>query len=250
MISASQLKFLTALQVKKYRQKYSKFTLEGTKLVSELLQQDQIQVAAIYGLERWAEENASLIRPFYQKFNLVTEQELRKVSGLSTANQVLAVADTPDRPFEVHKSGFSMFLDGIRDPGNMGTLIRIADWFGMSAVYCSPDCVDYFSPKVVQSSMGAVLRVPLYQCSLMAIQEQASALPVIGAVMEGENVFDSKLPEDAILVIGNESTGIRPDIMPLLSQKVTIPRANQSQAESLNAAVAAGILAAMLTNRK
>ena len=149
MLSASQQKFLTALQVKKYRQKYRKFTLEGSKLVAELLSQNRVGVSALYGLERWAAGNAALLQPFYHLFNPVTEAELKKISALKTPQQVLAVAEIPEPALPPLQGAVSFYLDGIRDPGNLGAIIRIADWFGMTAVYLSHDCVAVFSPKVV-----------------------------------------------------------------------------------------------------
>lgn len=246
MLSASQQKYLTALQVKKYRQKYRKFTVEGSKMVLELLAQTRIPVAGIYGLERWADENAAALAPFYPIFNAVTEAELRKISTLTTPNGVLAVAALPG-PDSVPVSGsFAFYLDGIRDPGNLGTILRVADWFGMSAVYCSADCTDAFGPKVVQASMGSVLRMPVVEAGLDELVQTHPQLPVLGAVLGGENVFEADLPGQGLLVVGNESSGIRPEREALLTRRLTIPRSPGSSAESLNASVAAGILAALV----
>lgn len=248
MLSASQQKFLTALQVKKYRQKYYKFTVEGSKLVLELLAQMRVPVTAIYGLERWAAENAALLAPFNPIFNPVTEAELKKISALTTPNAVLAVAEMPeDTPFSFGEtSGVAFYLDGIRDPGNMGTILRIADWFGFAAVYCSPDCADVFSSKVVQASMGAILRVPVREVSIDALLAYSPGYPVLGAVLAGENLFQAKLPGSGLLVIGNEGSGISPEVEARLTHRLTIPRGPGSVAESLNASVAAGILAAFM----
>lgn len=246
MLSASQQKYLTALQVKKYRQKYRKFTVEGSKMVLELLAQTRIPVADIYGLERWADENAAALAPFYPIFNAVTEAELRKISTLTTPNGVLAVAELPAPDSGPVSGGFAFYLDGIRDPGNLGTILRVADWFGMTAVYCSADCADAFSPKVVQASMGSVLRMPVVEAGLDDLVQMHPQLPVLGAVLGGENVFEADLPGQGLLVIGNESSGIRPDLEALLTRRLTIPRGPGSSAESLNASVAAGILAALV----
>ncbi|MBK8967924.1 MAG: RNA methyltransferase [Saprospiraceae bacterium] len=246
MLSASQQKFLTALQVKKYRQKYRKFTVEGSKLVAELLVQKRIAVVSVFGLERWASENAALLAPFYHLFNAVTENDLKKVSALQTPPPVLAVAEMPEQPQPTLETGVAFYLDGIRDPGNLGTIIRVADWFGMPAVYCSPDCVDAFSPKVVQASMGAVLRIPLPAVELTEMLRNNPDLPVAGAVLDGDNIFTCDMPKHGLLVIGNEGGGIRPNVEILLTRRLTIPRAPGSAAESLNASVAAGILAAFV----
>ena len=213
-------------------------------MVAELLSQTRVAPKAVYGLERWAEENAALLQPFLHIFNPLTAAELKKVSALKTPQDVLAVAEIPAPP-QLTPSGISFFLDGIRDPGNLGTILRIADWFGMSAVYCSSDCVDAFGPKVVQASMGAILRVPLLEMDLIDLLADNPSLPVLGAVLDGENVLKTKFPKSGLLVIGNEGTGIRPEVEAQLTGRLTIPRAPGSQAESLNAAVAAGILAAL-----
>ncbi len=248
MLSASQQKFLTALHVKKYRQKYLKFTVEGTKMVAELLGQTRVPVVAVYGLERWAAENAERLAPFNEIFNPVTEFELKKISALSTPNEVLAVAAMPDSS-QLPLPAMAFYLDGIRDPGNFGTILRIADWFGLGAVYCSSDSVDAFSPKVVQASMGAVFRVPVLEVDLDVLLATQPAWPVLGAVLEGENLFSAQLPDTGLLVIGNEGSGIRPDVDARLTRRLTIPRGQGSGAESLNASVAAGILAAFIVGR-
>jgi len=252
MLSASQQKLLTALQVKKYRQKYHKFTVEGSKLVLELLAQTRVPVAAIYGLERWALENAAALAPFNAIFNPVTEAELKKISALTTPNAVLAVAEMPDSttPTSFGKGdGVAFYLDGIRDPGNMGTILRIADWFGFTAVFCSPDCADVYSQKVVQASMGAIFRTPVWEVAIPDLLAERPGCPVLGAILEGENLFEADLPASGLLVIGNEGSGISAEVEARLTHRLTIPRGPGSVAESLNASVAAGILAATVVGR-
>lgn len=250
MLSANQQKFLTSLYVKKYRQMYRKFIVEGEKMVAELFRQSRMAVSAVYGLERWAEANAALLQPFFEKFNLVTEAELKKISALSTPNQVLAVVEMPETPLHWAdlRAGYGFYLDGIQDPGNLGAILRVADWFGIRAVYCSSDSVDVYSPKVVQSGMGAFLRVPAYEVELNTLLEQMPGLPLLGAALDGENVFKAALPGHGLLVIGNEGKGMRPATEALLTRRLTIPKAAAGGAESLNAAVATGILAAVLTH--
>lgn len=251
MLSARQQKILSALQVKKYRQKYHKFTVEGSKLVLELLTQKRISISAIYGLERWAAENAATIAAFNQIFTPVSEAELKKISALTTPNAVLAVADMPEQPETgVQLQGATAFyLDGIRDPGNMGAILRIADWFGFAAVFCSPDCADVYNQKVVQASMGAVFRVPVQEIALGDLLSASPGCPVLGAVLDGENLFEANLPSEGLLVIGSEGSGISPGVEALLTRRLTIPRGKGGGAESLNASVAAGILAAFMARR-
>ncbi|MFN0014589.1 MAG: TrmH family RNA methyltransferase [Saprospiraceae bacterium] len=244
MLSANQAKFLTALQVKKYRQKYRNFVVEGTKMVVELLTQNRVGVVGIYALEDWAAENAAALEPFRPIFQALSEQELKKISALTNPQQVLAVAEMPaDLP--VWGTNGCFFLDGIRDPGNLGTILRVADWFGFSAVFCSPDCADAFSPKVVQASMGAILRVPVYEMELVDVLALSPDCTVIGAALDGENVFQANFSPNTLWVIGNEGAGMRPETERLLTHLVTIPLAPGSGSESLNASVAAGILAAL-----
>lgn len=254
MLSSSQQKFLTALQVKKYRQKYHKFTVEGSKLVLELLAQQRIRVTAVYGLERWAGENAAALAPFNEIFTPVSEPELKKISALTNPNAVLAVAAMPDeqggKQLQIQPGELAFYLDGIRDPGNMGAILRIADWFGFQAVYCSPDCTDVYGQKVVQASMGAILRVPVREVLLDELLAQAPLCPATGAVLEGENLFTAEMPADGLLVIGNEGSGISPEVEKRLTRRLTIPRGAGGGAESLNASVAAGILAAFAARKR
>lgn len=250
MLSHNQSKLLGALQVKKYRQKYQKFTVEGEKMAAELLAQQRIGVSAVFGLERWADENAALLHPFREKFTPVSEAELKKISTLSTPNQVLVVAELPNEPFppEIIRRAPCFYLDGIQDPGNLGTILRIADWFGIPAVICSPDTTDAFGPKVVQASMGAFLRIRVWEMPLSEVLEQAPGIPVAGAVLGGSDVFRTSLPDHGLVVIGNEGRGIGPETERQLTHRLTIPRHPDGGAESLNAAVAAGILAALFRN--
>ena len=263
MLSHNQTKLLTALQVKKYRQKYRKFVVEGEKMVAELLSQQYIGVSALFATATWMEQNAPAMSDFLEKTTLVSEAELKKISTLSTPNAVLAVAEMPTdfdlSPSEVMaKAGHSslltphpsplthpcFYLDGLQDPGNVGTILRTADWFGMPAVFCSPDCADVFSPKVVQASMGAVLRIRTAELPLATLLAAAPGIPVMGAVLGGQDMFEMTLPAHGLLVIGNEGRGISPEVETLLTHRLTIPRHPLGKAESLNAAVAAGILAA------
>ena len=146
--------------------------------------------------------------------------------------------------------GWGLFLDGIQDPGNLGTILRIADWFGISRVFSSPDCVDPFNPKVVQATMGAFLRVSCIETTIDRLYQEYPGIPIYGEVMDGENVFHTSLKgANGIIVIGNEGSGISPEAERLLSHRISIPPAAHSGAESLNAAVATGILCAVFRNR-
>jgi RNA methyltransferase, TrmH family len=251
MLSNNQSKLLLALQVKKYRQKYRKFIVEGEKMVAELLRQPTFTIDAIFGLKGWATENATLLAPFSDIFQELTEQELKKVSSLATPNKVMALVDMPaEHSFSVPaQPSFCFYLDGIRDPGNFGAILRVADWFGIPWVFCSSDSADLFNAKTVQASMGAVFRIHSKEIELTDLLLQMPDMPVLGAVMDGTNVFQADLPNHGLLVIGNEGAGIRPEAERLLTHRITIPRDPNGQAESLNAALAAGIIAAVIKNR-
>ncbi len=253
MISANQQKYITGLHLKKYRQKYQNFLVEGEKMVKELLQQQRVTVVSVYGTERWAADNAALLAPHYDKFNPATEAELKKVGTLVTPNEVLAVAKMPESgplPAQLPQNRPVLYLDRLQDPGNMGTILRIADWFGIQQVFCAPGTTDVFSPKTVQSGMGACLRVQVWPD--IALSDLCAAYPnraIVGAVMDGENLFGQPLPTASILAIGNEGQGLLPDYEALLSHRITIPRGGDQGAESLNAAVATGIIVGWMMGR-
>ncbi|MFN0174351.1 MAG: TrmH family RNA methyltransferase [Saprospiraceae bacterium] len=246
MLSHNQLKHLRSLSVKKYRQQHGQFLVEGEKMVAELLGQSRIGVSAIFGLESWIGQNGRFLSSFSEKVNLVTEAELVKISSLTTPNKVLAVATMPLETcnFQLATTEPCFYLDGIQDPGNMGSILRVADWFGFPAVFCAPDCVDVFSPKVVQASMGAIFRVQSWEIELAELLAASPKIPVAGAVLDGEHVFETTLPKNGLLVIGNEGRGISRQTESKLTRRISIPRHPAGGAESLNAAVAAGILAA------
>ncbi len=247
MLSAARQKFIASLQVKKYRHEERCFIVEGEKMLAELMAQTRLKVLDVYGLPEWAEANGAALVPFASRFQAVTEAELKKISTLTTPNKALAIVAMPNAQpdWESAAQGFSFYLDDLQDPGNLGAILRIADWFGFRAVFCSPATVDVFNPKVVQAGMGAFLRVPAFEMALPDVLTHLSGLPVLGAVMAGENALTAHFPQQGILAIGNEGRGISPETDTLLTRRLTIPRAPSGGAESLNASVAAGILASL-----
>lgn len=248
MISANQIKHIRSLAVKKYRQQHKQFLIEGDKMVLELLSQDYIQTVSVYALERWVKQNAHRLSGLSDILNQVTEAELHKISAMQSPNQVLAVAEIPEDQHLQDYPGqdLCLYLDGIQDPGNLGSILRVADWFGIPAVFCSPDTVDAFSPKVVQASMGALYRVKTAEINLNDLISQHPGIPVLGAVLDGQNIFEVKNTTSGLLVIGNEGRGVSESTMLQINQRVTIPRHPDGGAESLNAAIATGILVAAL----
>jgi len=251
-LSKASIKWFRSLQRKKFRQKYNKFVVEGDKMVTELLDQQEVAIEALYALPDWLRERSPARILPEEKIHEISPGELKKISSLTTPNQVLAVADIPgwDIRRESLETNYALYLDGIRDPGNLGTILRIADWFGIRNVYCSVDCADVYNPKVIQASMGAFMRVRAVIASLPELLKNRPALPVLGAVLEGEDVFETPLPGHGLMIIGNEAQGISSTLLPRLTHRLRIPAGPGGGAESLNAAVATGIISAVLRYRQ
>jgi TrmH family RNA methyltransferase len=248
MLSKSAIKYINSLRLKKFRQRYSKFTAEGDKIVKEILQDRYIQPEYIYCIPEWQENNRALIREYNIHPIIISPLELKKISNLQTPNQVLAVLSQLENHLEDNhfKNNLSLVLQTIQDPGNLGTILRIADWFGIPQVICSRDCVDIYNYKVVQASMGAFLRVNVVYDDIEKLFEQYPTIPKYGALLGGKNLFQSKLSPNGFLVIGNESKGISSTLQKHLTHQIEIPA--NGKAESLNAAVATGIICAVFRN--
>lgn len=237
MISKNQQKLIQSLKLKKNRVKTSLFIAEGEKVVIELINSD-ITLNSIYCLPSFV----SKIDVDNEIVNEINEKELEKISNLKNANQVVALFEIPKFNKRRDNSTLTLALDNIRDPGNLGTIIRLADWFGITTILCSLNTVDAFNPKVIMATMGSISRVEIIYCEL---EEELSKIdkPIYGAFLEGENIYKTSKIDDAVLVIGNESNGISEVIEKLITNKVTIPQFGSLQeTESLNAAVATGIL--------
>jgi RNA methyltransferase, TrmH family len=248
MLSQSQTKFINSLKVKKYRQLHSSFIVEGEKGVDELLN-STLSTQKVYACEEWIDSHQDQLESLKIEYQLISPDELKKISDLSTPNQVLAIAVMPDEPTPAPESfeGMALALDGIRDPGNLGTMIRTADWFGIRQVFCSPDSVDVFNPKVVQSTMGSFGRVKIFYTDLENyFVNLQNKIPIYGALLEGEEINKKRFDKAGIILIGSESHGIRPQLRSLISHPLRIPRftrlTGENQAESLNASVANGIM--------
>lgn len=237
MLSKNELKYIQSLCQKKQRTAERLFLAEGVKLAGELLEAGY-PVKNIYALEEWDAPVTNIpitrIAPF----------ELEKISALQTPNQVLLVAEQQEQVDEPElKNHFTLVLDGIQDPGNLGTIIRIADWFGIHQIIASKDTAELYNPKVIQSTMGSFLRVKIWYRDLEPVLAKKE-VPVYGALLNGTSIYTTRSPKEGILVIGNESKGIRETILPFINHAITIPRIGK--AESLNAAVATGILLSQL----
>jgi TrmH family RNA methyltransferase len=246
MVEKSKKKLISSLSQKKHRDKYGLFVAEGVKLVNDLLTSgmtSEIILGTNFGLVSK--------KRFQSKIEIVDDSELRKISSLKTPQSLLAVFKKPECKFKIgdHAERLTLCLDGIQDPGNMGTIIRLADWFGINTVVCSYDTADAFNPKVVQASMGALARVEVYYTKLDNFCKQSAEqykLQIFGTFMDGENIYTTKLPKKGLIIMGNEGKGIRPAIEKEVTKKLTIPcfprNRKEEGMESLNVGVAAAIV--------
>jgi len=233
-ISKSQLKLITSLSQKKYRQKHNLFIAEGIKVVNELLN-SSFEVELIFctnDFQTMLPEN---------KITRVSETELKKISTLKSPNKVLSLFKIPEEK-PIQNSGLILALDAINDPGNLGTIIRLCDWFGIAQLICSKDTVDCYNQKVVQASMGSLTRIKIQYLDLKNYFSE-NLLPTFIADMNGENVYQTVLPKEGILILGNEANGVSEEIKKKIKHKISIPRFGETQkTESLNVATAAAIL--------
>lgn len=233
-ISKNQVKVITSLSQKKYRQKHKLFIAEGIKVVKELLN-SSFEIDSLFAVDDFTIDIPS------DKIIRISEKHLQKVSNLKTSNKVLGLFKIPDEK-PLQKSGITIALDAINDPGNLGTIIRLCDWFGVSQLVCSKDTVDCYNQKVVQASMGSLTRVSIIYTDLETYLKK-NGLPTFIADMDGENIYKSKLPKEAILIMGNEANGVSDEIKALIKNKISIPRFGETQeTESLNVATATAIL--------
>lgn len=235
MLSKSEVKYIQSLGQKKNRDATGLFIAEGPKLVAELLSFDAQCIQQLYATGAWIRDHASMQLPVKE----VTEAELQRISQLTTANKVLAVVRQFPQSAPIATKGWTLMLDGIRDPGNLGTIIRLADWFGIRHLVCSEDAADCYNPKVVQATMGSIARVNIVYANLSSLVP-TTQLPVVATTLHGTDVRQFRFPESGILIIGNEAEGVRSDLMQMVNAEVMIPRFGA--AESLNAAIATGIL--------
>lgn len=233
MLTNKDTKLINSLVKKKFRQKYNKFVVEGVKNIKEVLN-SSICVEKIYSID-------DTFNDFPSKNIAISARELNKISHLVTPNTALAVCQIP-KETSINKKGFIIALDDIRDPGNLGTIIRMADWFGIQQIVCSNETVDLYNSKVIQATMGSFVRV---QVNYTDLEEFLNSYqnPVLGTFMEGENLYQSTLPDEAVLLMGNEANGISEPLERFVNQKLSIPRMGKlQQTESLNVAMATSII--------
>lgn len=234
MLSKNQIKLISSLQQKKHRFANQLFFAEGVKVIQELVKSN-FELEHLYTTK----EDFNDITP--NKRSVISENELNKISALSTPNTCLAVFKIPLES-KIIESGLILALDSIRDPGNLGTILRLCDWFGIQQLVCSKETVDIYNPKVVQATMGSIARVNVNYIDLETFITQTK-LPVFGTFMDSENIYKTTLPQEGIIVMGNEANGISESIEKLISKRLTIPRFGNLQiTESLNVATATAII--------
>ena len=235
MLSKSQIKLITSLAKKKYRKQHRLFVVEGVKSINELLKSDY-QLQQLYAIDE------RVFNVDDSKCHVITENELKKISFLTNPNKALAIFKIlKNRPINTNE--LIVALDNVSDPGNLGTIIRLCDWFGVTDLVCNLETVDCYNPKVVQASMGSLTRVNVTYLDLDNFLKNLNTISVYGTFMEGENVYSAKIEEKSVLIFGNEANGISRNIEDLVTKKISIPQFGAIQeTESLNVATATSIL--------
>ncbi|AMR31952.1 RNA methyltransferase [Mucilaginibacter sp. PAMC 26640] len=246
MLSKSQISLLTSLQHKKFRRENGLFLVEGYKSIIEFLDSPYL-IHTIYHTPDIASKLLNLSRKI--NFQEISLSELQKVSTLKNPADAIAAVNIPqwaglsDKDL---KNKFTLVLDGVQDPGNMGTIIRTADWFGITNIICSEDTVDVYNPKVVQATMGSLARMNINYTDLREVLKSVN-LPVYGALLNGKSIYETNFGAEGVLVMGNEGNGIRPEIEQLITNAITIPRIGG--AESLNVAIATAIFCSEIAGK-
>jgi TrmH family RNA methyltransferase len=234
MVSKNQIKLITSLQQKKYRFSNQLFFAEGIKVIQELVESN-FELDHLYTTQNDFEKVSN------DQKTIITESDLKKISALATPNTCLAVFKIPAEK-KIIESGLIIALDSIRDPGNLGTILRLCDWFGINQLVCSKETVDIYNPKVVQATMGSIARVNVNYIDLENFVSQTK-LPVFGTFMDGSNIYKTELPQEGIIIMGNEANGISTELEKLAKNRLTIPRFGTLQkTESLNVATATAII--------
>lgn len=244
MLSKAKIKLVSSLKMKKYRDEESLFFVEGVKISEELLR-SEVRVRFVVALPEWLEANRGLLRGV--ECIEVREEELARISALKHPQRVLVVAEKPAAPgpdqlsLSYHASAPALLLDGLQDPGNLGTILRLCDWFGIPTIFASPDTADLYNPKVIQASMGSFLRVQMIYTSLPDLLQTAGNQALYGTFMDGQSIYETQFEKNAWIVMGNEGNGISDELSRLIKHRITIPAQPSSGAESLNVSIATAI---------
>lgn len=241
MIVKSQVKYIQSLGHKKHRDQDDAFIAEGPKLIHELLHAQNVQPVELFAVKDWIALNQSSLKKLTGlQLIEINEQELSRISFLTTPNQVLGIFKKPVFTEIKPEGRVTLLLDNIQDPGNAGTILRIADWFAVKQIICSEESADIFNPKVVQATMGSISRVQVVYTNLLSFIETHRDIPVYATLLDADSIRNYKPIKQGMIIIGNESKGISKDLLKIIDHKITIPKTGE--AESLNAAVATGII--------
>jgi RNA methyltransferase, TrmH family len=239
MITKNQIKYINSLQQKKFRVENQSFVVEGAKSVLELLRSD-FETELLFVTDEFFEQHQNLLQAFHIQAIIVNQADLEKAGSFTSNNAALAVVKTKENEeLLVEENEFALILDDIRDPGNLGTIIRVADWYGVHKIICSHSTVDFYNPKVISATMGSFTRSNLYYADLEDFIKNQS-VNIYGTLLNGDNIHQTKFSDSGYIVIGNEANGISPAIEQLITHKITIPRFGQ--AESLNAGIATAVV--------
>ncbi|WP_300763688.1 RNA methyltransferase [uncultured Bacteroides sp.] len=248
MLSKNKIKFIRSLEMKKNRKENGVFLAEGNKLVSDL--SSHFKCRLLVGTEQWIKSN----NVHAEETVTVEKNDLSRVSLLKTPQDVLAVFEMPAHhvSFDKPRNELCLALDDVQDPGNLGTIIRIADWFGIRHIYCSNGTVDAFGPKTVQATMGALARVQLHYCDIKKLISSLENTPVFGTFLDGDNMYNCELSGNGLIVMGNEGNGISKDVSELINRRILIPNYPQGNetTDSLNVAVATAIVCSEFRRRQ
>lgn len=249
MISKNKIKFIRSLEQKKFRKENGVFLAEGNKLVSDL--SDFFKCKILVATQQWLDSNRNIIAD--EKI-YVEKDELSRVSLLKTPQDVLAVFEIPSYTLSMDcpRNELCLALDDVQDPGNLGTIIRIADWFGIKNIYCSHGTADAFSPKTVQATMGALARVKLHYCNIKELISSLNDVPVFGTFLDGDSIYNNTLSSNGLIVMGNEGNGISKEVAELINRRILIPNYPQGNetTDSLNVAVATAIVCSEFRRRQ
>ncbi len=239
MITKNQIKYINALQQKKFRVEHQSFVVEGAKSVLELLKAD-FEIELLFVTDDFFREHEAIFQTLSIQPEIVKAEELEKAGSFSSNNAALALVKTKENgELLVNEKEFALILDDIRDPGNLGTIIRVADWYGITKIICSPSTVDFYNPKVINATMGSFTRVSLYYVDLEKFIKNQQ-VNIYGTLLDGENIHYTRFNDSGYIVIGNEANGISDVITKLITHKITIPRFGG--AESLNAGIATAVV--------
>lgn len=250
MLSKNRVSYIRSLRQGKFRELNKAFIAEGVKMVEELIK-SSFRIQTIFGLASWFEPRKEMISGLNLSFLEISEDELKKISNLTSPSEVLAVVEIPDpaEPLAEELGNLVLVLDYLQDPGNLGTIIRIADWFGIGHVICTPGTVDVYNPKVIQATMGSVFRVKVHYLKPETFfQSLSPSWQIYGSASGGDNIYKTELNYPAAVVIGNESQGISPETNSFIHQWIGIPSFSDA-IESLNASVATGIICSEFRRR-